>query len=37
MEEHIKIINNVLADRQYSNILDLGSGRTSMGILFVKG
>lgn len=35
MEEHLKMINSLLKT-EYVNILDLGSGRTSMSILLKK-
>lgn len=33
MKEHIKIVNDLLYDIECRNVLDLGSGKTSMGIL----
>lgn len=33
MSEHLKIINELLEEKEYLNILDLGSGKTSLGIL----
>lgn len=36
MEEHKRILYDMLGDTSYINILDLGSGRTSMSILLEK-
>ena len=36
MNEHFEIINKLLDEKEYLRILDLGSGRTSLGILLNK-
>ena len=36
MSEHIRIINEILCNKKYKNILDLGSGKTSLGTLLAK-
>lgn len=36
MTDHLKIINAILEEKEYLKILDLGSGKTSLGILLSK-
>lgn len=36
MSEHVKIIYELLDGKEYKNILDLGSGKTSLGTLLTK-